>query len=247
MTETRSNKAAPQPEPAPLARRLLRRCGKGTLATIDRDDGKPYASLVVFAVMANAEPVMLLSDLADHTANLKINKNVSLMLDGMAPGSETLAGLRLTVQGTIHLEENPAAKARLVARHPEAAIYADFRDFNLYRIIPERVHLIGGFGLIHWLDAGDVFVDAPQLDESAEDIITHMNEDHGDAVMLYARSSGMAGEDWRMIGIDRDGIDLSDGEQYCRVDTEQPMITAGDARRALAAMAKSARKTGSDD
>jgi putative heme iron utilization protein len=221
-----------------LARKLLRRCGKGALATIDRDDGKPYASLVVFAVMADASPVMLLSDLADHTANLKRDDSVSLMLDGMEPGSESMTGLRITVQGRISIEEDPAAKTRIVARHPEASIYADFGDFSAYRIIPERVHLIGGFGFIHWLDAVDVFVEAPKLDATANEIIDHMNEDHTDAVTSYAKAAGMAGKDWCMIGIDTDGCDLSNGERYCRVDTKNRMITSGDARRELAALAK---------
>ena len=238
-TMTEENQQSP--DPAVVARHLLRRCGKGCLATIDRDDGKPYASLVVFAVMADASPVMLLSDLADHTSNLKADAGVSLMLDGMEPGSESMAGLRLTVQGRISIDANPAAKARIVARHPEAAIYANFGDFNVYRITPERVHLIGGFGFIHWLDAADVFSDAPKLDAAAEEIIEHMNEDHADAVAIYAAAAGMEGDGWQMIGIDTDGCDLSDGTRYCRVDAPQRMLTPGDARRGLAALAKSAR------
>ena len=36
-----------------------------------------------------------------------------------------------------------------------------------------------------------------------------MNEDHADAVQLYAgKLLGLAGSDWRMTGIDAEGIDL---------------------------------------
>lgn len=237
MNKTEEN----TPAPGQVARKLLRRCGKGALATIDRDDGKPYTSLVVFAVMADASPVMLLSDLADHTANLKQNDGISLMLDGMEPGLESMAGSRLTVQGRISIDKDPATKARIVARHPEAAIYADFGDFNVYRITMERVHLIGGFGFIHWLDAKDVLADAPKLDAAAEEIIDHMNDDHADAVAAYASASGMDGDQWQMIGIDTDGCDLSDGMRYCRVEAESRMLTPGDARRGLAALARSGR------
>lgn len=235
-------KTDPAPDPALVSRLLLRRAGKGGLATVDRNDGKPYASLVVYAALADASPVMLLSDLADHSMNIRENTACSLLIDGLAPGSESLAGTRLTVQGRIAVVEDDATlKARIVARHPEAATYAGFKDFKTYRITAERMHLIGGFGMIHWIDAPDVLADAPELDAAAGEVIEHMNTDHADAVALYAKQAGMKGGEWRMIGIDTDGVDLSDGSKFCRLDTDGRMLTPGDARRALAAMAKSAR------
>lgn len=227
--------------PATIARQLIRRAGKASLATLDRDDGKPYASLVVYAAVADASPVMLLSDLADHSMNIKASNSCSLLIDGMAPGSESMAGIRLTIQGTIRIVDHDAWKKRIVHRHPEAAIYAGFGDFKLYHIIPERLHLIGGFGMIHWLDADEVIADAPKLDAASAEIIEHMNDDHADAIALYAEAAGLTGEGWRMIGVDTDGIDLSDGTSFCRIDTDARMMTPGDARRALAAMAKAAR------
>ena len=246
-----SSPVAPSPAtltPAILSRHLMRRMGKAALATIDRDDGKPYASLVVYAALADASPVMLLSDLADHSKNIMQESACSLMIDGAsgegATGSESLSGSRLTVQGRISaVEDDAALKQRIITRHPEAAIYADFTDFKTYHITPERMHLIGGFGMIHWIDAADVLADAPDLDAAATDIIDHMNDDHADAVAIYAVQAGMASDTadadgWRMTGIDTDGIDLSDGNHFCRINTDQRMHTPGDARRVLAALSK---------
>lgn len=228
--------------PGDIARHLMRRAGKAGLATLDRDDGKPYASLVVYAALADASPVMLLSDLADHSMNIAENDGVSLLIDGMEPGSESMAGIRLTIQGKIRVvEDDSALKARIVARHPEAAIYANFRDFKTYRIDCERMHLIGGFGMIHWLDASEVLADAPKLDAAVDDMIEHMNDDHADAVALYAQAEGMDGDGWRMVGVDTDGIDLSDGARFCRINTPERMHSPGDVRRAMAALAKAAR------
>jgi len=227
--------------PSLHARHLIRRSGKGSLATLDRGDGAPYASLVLFAPLADGSPAMLLSDLADHTKNIAASSACSLLIDGMAAGSETMAGMRLTLQGQIRKCDDPAATARIVARHPEAGIYAGFGDFNLYRIDVHRLHLIGGFGMIHWLDAEEVLADAPELDAAADEIIDHMNSDHADAIAAYALAHGRPAENWRMIGIDTDGIDLHDGESYLRIQSDTRMMTPGDARRCLAAMAKSAR------
>jgi len=117
------------PDPALTCRRLLRRCSTGTLATAERDaDGWPYASLVQIATAHDGSPLLLLSDLADHTKNFTRDGRVSLMLDDTRGLANPLTGARVTVQGRIEkLSENAAhtrLKALYLARHPEAAEYA---------------------------------------------------------------------------------------------------------------------------
>lgn len=229
--------------PANQSRLIMRSCGKAALATIDAETGEPYNSLILVAADQDASPMMMLSDLADHTQNIKKNPLASLLLDG-DHNSETLASARLSVQGKLDVVNDKALVKRFINRHAEAAIYAGFGDFNLYRMTVTRVHLIGGFGRIHWIDADQVMADSPKLDAAAEDIMEHMNEDHDDAIAAYAEALGhdMNTDDkWRMTGIDRDGIDLSNGVTYERINTPEPMVTPGDSRRALAKMAKLAR------
>ena len=55
----------------------------------------------------------------------------------------------------IVLDTNVLISAFL-STHPEAELYAGFTDFNCYRVIPERFHLVAGFGRIMWLDADQV-------------------------------------------------------------------------------------------
>ena len=226
--------------PANQSRHLMRSCGKAGLATLDAETGEPYNSLVLIAADHDASPLMMLSDLADHTTNLKRNPHASLLLDG-DHHAETLASQRVSVQGRVAVVNDKALIDRFIARHPEAAIYASFKDFNLYRLHVTRAHLIGGFGRIHWLEASDIMADSPALDAAAEEIIEHMNEDHADAIAAYALAHHKQSENWRMIGIDTDGIDLSNGEDYLRINTPEQMQTPGDSRRALAKMAKLAR------
>ena len=226
--------------PADQARHLMRSCGKAGLATLDAETGEPYNSLVLIAADRDASPLMMLSDLADHTTNLKRNPHASLLLDG-DHHAETLASQRVSVQGRVAVINDQSLIDRFVTRHPEAAIYASFKDFNLYRLHVTRAHLIGGFGRIHWLEASDIMADSPALDAAAEEIIEHMNDDHADAIAAYALAHHKQSENWRMIGIDTDGIDLSNGEDYLRINTPEQMQTPGDSRRALAKMAKLAR------
>ena len=145
-------------KPAEEARRLLQTIGKASLATLHPKSCRPYSSLVLICPDDAGHPVMMLSDLADHVKNIAADGAASMMLDGT--DGESLAGPRVSVEGEIakitDKDEITSLKAAFVARHPEAQIYADFTDFNLYRMTVSRLHLIAGFGRIHWLDADEV-------------------------------------------------------------------------------------------
>ena len=131
-----------------IARRLLKLAASGTLATLG-EDGAPFASLVTVAATPAGEPLLLLSDLALHTRNLKRDPRVSLLL--VAPGGEggdPLAGARLSLSGTIAPDDDDGNRRRFLRRHKEAAGYAGFGDFHLYRISVTGGHLVAGFGRI---------------------------------------------------------------------------------------------------
>ncbi len=141
-----------------IARHLLTTIGKASLATLHPNQCRPYSSLVLICPDDAGHPVMMLSDLADHVKNLTADGAASMMIDGTS--GESLSGPRVSVEGNVTKITNPddiaVRKAAFITRHPEAQIYANFTDFNLYRMTAKRLHLIAGFGRIHWLDAKDV-------------------------------------------------------------------------------------------
>jgi len=228
------------------ARRLIRRSDHAALAT--NFAGRPYASLVATACDADAAPLMLLSDLALHTANLRADPQVSLLFADKAGGghADPLAQPRLTLLGRAEPCTDPQAAARFAARHPASAAYAGFADFRLYRVVAERAHLVAGFGRIAWVDgealrfAADAAA-ALRVPEAA--IVEDMNTDHAGAVALYAeRLLGRSGDGWRMTGIDPEGIDLRRGSETARLDFAAPVLTPDAARQALVALAAAARQ-----
>lgn len=248
------------------ARRLIRTRGHAALAT--SLDGRPYASLVAVACDLDASPLLLLSDLAQHTRNLLAEPRVSLLFEDAAGCADPLAGPRLTLLG--RAERGDAAPghhrlaARFAARHPASAQYAGFGDFHLYRIAIERGHLVAGFGRIAWVEADALRfgLDGSALAAAEADIVAHMNRDHADALRLYAeRLLGRAGGAWRMTGIDPEGIDLrlapppsppphagagrAGAGETARLDFAAPVLTPAAARRALVALADAARRAGS--
>src|SRR5690349_15578301 len=97
----RTPENAPQPadfEPAKLAKSLLRGIRAGTLATLDRNTGHPFASLVNVATDTDGAPLILVSKLATHTANLEVDGRASV-LRAQAGKGDPLAHPRLTVLG----------------------------------------------------------------------------------------------------------------------------------------------------
>ena len=100
-------------------------------------------------------------------------------------------------------------RRRFLARHPKSELYAGFADFAFWRMDVVSAHLNGGFARAADLKAPDILTDLAGADDlvAAEDgAVAHMNEDHAEAVGLYAtKLLGARDGDWRITGIDPDG------------------------------------------
>jgi len=144
----------PAETPAQTARRLMRTIDRATLAS--SREGWPYASLVLVARDASGAPLLLLSDLAEHTRNLKAEPRASLLFDGTAGLAEPLTGPRVTVLGEVERADDPILLEAFVARHASAAAWTRMGDFHLYRLSPSRAHLVAGFGRIAWIEAAEL-------------------------------------------------------------------------------------------
>lgn len=218
--------------PASRARRLMRACDRAALATVQRspDEGAgtmadaagwPYPSLVLVAFDHDGSPLLLLSTLADHTRNLLADGRIGLLFDGTAGLAQPLTGARLSVQGRAGRSDDPDHRARYLRRHPDAALYAGFGDFAIYRVAVERAHLVAGFGRIHWLSAAelDLPTAAPDLAAGEAALLDRLNGE-GYGPRLAPATDG-DGDSWSVTGIDPEGCDLRRGGYVARVDFEQ--------------------------
>lgn len=235
--------------PAELGKALLRAIRAGTLGTIDRNTGHPFASLVTVATDVDGSPVILTSRLSTHTANLEADGRASVLLAQTGKG-DPLAHPRLTVLGVFSPVEKESAddarvRRRFLARHPKAELYAGFGDFAFWRMQVASAHLNGGFARAADLTAADVLTDIAGADEmiaGEEGAVAHMNEDHADAILLYATK--LLGEDegaWRISGLDPDGADLSAGDRTARLPFPSRVTTRVGIRETLVALVKDAR------
>src|SRR3954447_15502140 len=155
--------SAPEFDAPALAKQLLRGVRAGALATLGREDGFPFASLVTVATDLDGLPLLLMSRLSTHTLNLERDPRASLLLAQGGKG-DPLAHPRLTVIGRAERTTEPRARRRFLARHPKAKLYADFADFSFWRLEIAGAHLNGGFTRAMALEAGHVRSDLSDAD-----------------------------------------------------------------------------------
>lgn len=234
---------APQPAdfvPLAVAKTLLRVTRAGTLATLDRNTGHPFASLVNVATDIDGSPLILVSRLATHTANLEVDARASLLLAEHGKG-DALTHPRLTVLGSFAPVDRDGIddariRRRFLARHPKSELYAGFGDFTFWRMKVVSAHLNGGFARAADLTAADVLTelaDAEALVEAEEGAIAHMNADHAQACQLYATKLLRAAEGgWRCVGLDPEGLELQYAQTALRLAFPE-RVTGPEALRAM--------------
>lgn len=237
------NQAIPSFDAAGLGKSLLRTIRSGALATLS-PEGIPFATLVTVATDLDGSPLLLTSRLSGHTANMEREPRVSILLAQTGKG-DPLAHPRLTVIGRAAKTDDPRVRARFLARHPKAELYADFPDFSFWRVEILGGHLNGGFARAASLSSADLRTElagAEAFVESEPGAVEHMNQDHREALELYAtKLAGAAPGAWRTTGLDPEGIDLMLGDQTARVAFPRSITNPVDLRRVLKALADQAR------
>lgn len=244
------------PSHAERARTLAAEARTATLCTLARDpSGYPFGSLVTVAVDAEGRPLLLLSELAEHTGNLAAHPEASVLITEPAGRhQEPLASARVTILGPCRRVDEDASGARAAVRaaflaaHPDAASYAGFRDFAFYCIEPVALRYVGGFGRISWVSADDYRSAEPDpLTPFAEGILTHMNEDHGDAVLAYAKALARieSATAATMVAVDRYGFEIHVatpvGARVARLAFDAPVSTRDEVRKAMVDLVRAAR------
>nr|WP_281262233.1 pyridoxamine 5'-phosphate oxidase family protein [Acuticoccus kandeliae] len=231
---------------AQLARNLVHTAQDAAFGTLDAS-GAPNVSHVAVATLVDGSPVLLISDLAVHTQNVKRDNRASLLFvaaEGESADTNTRA--RVTLNGRlVPLEDVAAGRDRFLRRHKDAAGYIDFADFRLMRFVVEGAHLVAGFGRITDLSPEAILAPADMVAGLAKmdaGGCAHMNEDHLDAleVMAVAIAGGPAGH-WTAVALDPQGIDMTDGTRTVRVEYDAPVADGLGLRTALKTLADRGR------
>jgi putative heme iron utilization protein len=241
---------APEPTFAEQARTLVHLGRTGTLGTLSRrHPGHPFVSVMPYAPDAAGRPLVLISTLAMHTQNLEADPRASLLV--AQAGDDPLALARVTLMGEgrrLASGERPAARDAYLARHPNSVHWVDFDDFAFWRLDVTDVYFVGGFGAMDWLTGPGYEAARPDpLADAAPGIIEHMNRDHADALVLYARVlGGLEAIAAEMVAVDRLGFKLrvraADGLHGRRIGFPREVTSAEQCRAVLIEMLADLRR-----
>jgi putative heme iron utilization protein len=140
-------------QPSPGLRALLQQERHAVLATLSsRRDGWPFASAVPYALDETGMPLLLLSELAEHTRNLRADPRASLLVLDSTASEDPQAGARVTFLGTLAPQIHEAAARLYVSRHPHASGYLALGDFHVWKLEIDQARYVGGFGDMGWLE-----------------------------------------------------------------------------------------------
>ena len=227
------------PTDAELARTLVAKCRNASLSTLNKM-GYPYGSIISYADQQGS-PILLVSDLAEHTINARSDARASLLVSDLTDDGDPLGNARLTLVGRLDVI-NEAAHLRdlYLDRHPYSVSYVDFTDFCFWKFTVESCRYVGGFGHMSWVTA-DNYANATvdPLYGVSKDVVQHMNDDHSDANLLYAQNLANLPDatNASMVDIDRHGITVRattpSGPRLARVRFENPLKSPDEVRPAI--------------
>jgi len=232
------------------SRQIIRSARKAFLNTIANPEDKSFAgwpstSMVTVTAAWDGSPVLMLSDIAYHSQNIKADNRCALMFDGTADYANPQEGPRVSVVGKLKKTNDKKLHERFLKHHQKARIYADFGDFNFYKMTVEKFHFVGGFARAVWVNKTKALLaksDWIEIAGGETDILEHMNADHTEAVRLYGtKLLGKRGKHWQMIGIDPEGCDLKCGNSLHRLNFNDKNPTSAKIRRTLVDLAARAR------
>ena len=206
-----------------LIRKIIRQSKTAVLSTDLEGKGWPYGSLVLSSCEHNANPYLFMSDLAEHTKAIKVNKKISIFYKDNNFTGDPLTGIRFSLLCEAYKVSRNKSKFlinRFVLRHPESAIYANFEDFNIYRLTIKNVHIIAGFGKIFWLKKEDIIGKKYKLlIDSEETIINYFDNKKF--------------SDYKIIGVDSEGFDFFIGKKYYRNNFDKEVDNSEEAKREI--------------
>ena len=257
-------------------------CTSGTLCTVSNHDGMegaPFGSFVDYVLDDEGNPVLLMNEMSMHTINIEEN---ALNGDGEKVSDlvtlfTQLAGSSATKKGqdvgrcslTCRVEKIPATapdmdvlRMRYSLTHAYADQVMDSPKFAFYRLLPEKIYYVGGFGVLaKWVDVQDYKDAAPDiLAKEANGIVTKVNREYMSDLELTAKhllGVKTAIEDIRVTNVDRLGMDIrvtcQQGTRRNKLSTDEfrigfriPVISVEDAKSEILKVFQEAWEKGND-
>ena len=224
------------------ANKLVAANTNAALATIMvATDSTPFVSWVPYALANDGTIILLLSELAQHSKNIKENPNISLLITSSRVS--TIPDLpRITLQAQLQsIQVDTDLAVRYLRYFPYAKDYLEKLDFSFYQVVPQRAQAIMGFAQAQWIK-GKVIHPSPFADKDERHMIEHMNSDHTDAICHYCDKVPITitpGNIPQIVGITAYGFHVRVEDELHWFAFDTPCHDVKSVREVLVAMARS--------
>ncbi|KAG7338104.1 pyridoxamine 5'-phosphate oxidase [Nitzschia inconspicua] len=244
-------------------------CTSGTLCTVSSHDGiqgAPFGSFVDYVLDDEGNPVLLMNEMSMHTINIEqnaLNKDsaeatcsnlvtlftqLSDTAGSSAPQGQDVSRCSFTCRVEKIPRDAPdmdTIRMRYSLTHTYADQVMDSPKFAFYRLLPEKIYYVGGFGVMaKWVDVDDYKVAAPDiLAKDASSIVKKLNREFKSDLEGMARHllNVEKLEDIRVTNVDRLGMDVrvtrQQGTRRNKLSTDEfrvgfriPVISVEDAK-----------------
>ena len=216
------------------------------LSTISKQhNGYPFGSFVTYVSGWDRTIFLYLSDLADHTKNLKKDHRSCITIYKKNNSGDVQNSARLTLIGDLKKVQDSiyeACKERFHNFFPESKAYEQMHDFNFYQISITQARWIGGFGKISWLDPKNWQNVSVDWFGSEKNMIDHMNEDHSNTIRSALRAVyDIKDKEAVMIGLSIDGYYIRSKGNVFFINFDYPVCTSKEYRNVLIELSKKYR------
>jgi len=223
------------------AKAILRGVRTATISVDEQRTSLPLKTVVAVASDIDGAPIVAV---AGSNNDIRVFQDQSLctlllMASDEAISSETpklsMAGRLLELEG----EDLSRIAGRFHARHPSSV------SNSLFRMEFVEAWFSSSAGGRTKVETAQLLTELGSLaDWGAREAGAreHMNDDHADAVALYAtKLTGAPDGDWILTGIDPEGADMALDQQDVRVWFDEPLQALSDMHHAMIDLVKKAR------
>jgi putative heme iron utilization protein len=203
------------------ARSFIKNRDSGVLSTLfgQGDALYPHGSICPFVTDSQGNIIVLISDIALHTKNIRNNSHVAFTVFDMTAADKQASG-RVSIAGDADFieDQNEVEQvSRLYLRFfPHAEGHFKAHRFSFCRIRPVKIHFIKTFGQIYHYDFNaDLIPPSAEWEGGEQYAIDHMNQDHSDSIQNYARKYlDIETDQAKLVHVDVEGFFLQIKERF---------------------------------
>ena len=216
--------------------RLMRANNVAVLSTLSKKyNNFPFGSFITYVTGQDRSIYIYASDIAEHTKNIIKNSKSCLTIFKLKVNQDKQNSSRLSIMGDFKKIQNQEdienCKIRFFKFLPESKTYSNMHDFNFYKMKPNKIRWIGGFGEIAWLKDKFWTSENPDWSEDEDSIVNHVNNDHKDVVIATLKGvHDIYDKNVEVLSLSIDGYFLKTKNKILFIPFDNPCISSKQVR-----------------